>query len=698
MPEKKSAADRYLAEIDRLLDLHGRERRRALAAARRRRSLIETEERKRGASVSEAQKRAQAQLGAPQQVADELRERTLAQRARVNAQAVLAAFIPILLAIVVIALKVLEVRRFRYGGEISIDASFDTNISGEGFFHRFRALDIYLPPRYLTLKLALSVCLIVIALVLAESALAFVRRRRHLSAGLTLAGGAALVAAVSLQIALAFEWHRLHQGHDGWLLAAILVEIGAVLFLAVFLARAAKAILVGRLAPLARVPLFAFLLLAPLLAVGAKSGLSSTDLCSPRGYCGPEPEQVVEFTRGHPVNVSLLAGPAGSKGAVALKGRRLAVAIEVWKTQPRSQSPSSGPVNLEVWEGRWSTSQPGPCGERRSGPNGDPLAPRTNSWCEVLSPRSHRGTSWREEALLEGVKTGAVAVAYRSNGSLVVAYSRPGGVYVAEGPSWRPKRLLATSAESVRLVPLPGGDLVLAAIVSRPVASRLELTSSNAERWSRPISVAAQPGLDMVSGGSQIALTFRDRAGRLVLERRTYDLALLEHRTFGAHTRAALGTLRGGKIGVAVADPLRGHALQLKLFRVSRRAVSLLTRERLATYGRVGIVSASTTTTRVQRTQVDRERLIGVVQTGRVVRALYGGHSYGHTAEHVAVSFVLYEGGLAFASDWPRWAVLQQRPESEWQAGKPPVRWTSFNLTLFQPPELQLENAAVPSR
>src|ERR1035437_9072398 len=229
MSEITSPTDRYLAEIDRLLDLQGRERRRALTAARRRLSQLEKEERKRGASDAEAQKRALAKIGAPEQVGEELHEWTLTQRARINAQAVLAASIPILLAIAVIALKVLEVRRYRRGGEVLFTTTVNENISGEGFFHHFRALDIYLPPRYLSLKLALSVCLIVIALILSESALAFVRRRRRLNSGLTLASGAALVAAVSLQIALAFEWHRLHQGRDAWRLAAILVEIGAVL-------------------------------------------------------------------------------------------------------------------------------------------------------------------------------------------------------------------------------------------------------------------------------------------------------------------------------------------------------------------------------------------------------------------------------------------------------------------------------------
>lgn len=694
MPPETSSTDRYLAEIDRLLDLRGCERHRALAAARRRLARLEKEERRRGASDAEAHTRALASLGQPEQVAQEVHEWTLARRARVNAQAVLAASIPILLAIAAIALKALEVRRFRQNGEISIQESINENVSGDGFFHHFRALDIYLPPRYLSLKLALSAFLIVIALVLAESALAFVQRRRRLGAGLTLAGGAALVAAVSLQIALAFEWHRLHQGHDAWLLAAILVEVGAVLLLAVFLVRATRTILAGRLAPLARAPIFALLVLAPILAVGAKSGLSSTDLCTPSGSCGLDPEQVIEFTSGHPVNVSLLAGPAGSQGAVALKGRRLAFVASAWRKQTKGtremEATGKRPVDLAVWEGRWPASLPGPCGATMS-LTMDRLAPKTEASCDILDPRSHPGTYWKIVASLPESKARAVAIAYRSNGRLAVAYSRPGGVYIAESPSWRPKRVLATGAESVRLVPLAGGDLALAAIVSGPGGSELELSRSYIGHWSRSISVVAQPGLSMVSGGSQIALVFRDRAGRLVLERRTDDLALLQRRSFSTRARGALGSLRGGKIGVAVADPLRGHALRLRLFRASGKALILLARERVSTYKPVAIPITSATTTGVYQTQVDRKTLTGVVQIGRVVRALYDGNSYGHAAEHVFVSFYLGEGRPAFVSDWPRWAVLQQTTQEETRFRKPDLRWTSFNLILFQPPAAQLK-------
>jgi hypothetical protein len=685
MPETTSPTDRYLAEIDRLLDLHGRERRRALTAARLRLSRIEKEERKRGASDAEAQERALSRLGKPEQVAQEMQEWTLTQRAHFNAQAVAAASIPILLAIAVIALKVLEVRRYRERGEIDIQASFNSSVNENGFFQHIRALDLYLPPRYLSLKLGLSVCLVVIALVLTEVALAFVRRRRRLSSGLALAGGGALVAAVSLQIALAFEWHRLHQGHDKLLLATILVEVGAVLLLAVFLARAAKTIFVGRLAPLAGAPIVALLVLAPLLAVGAKSGLSSTDLCTPPGYCGPSPEEVIGYAINNPVDVDLSSGPADAQGAVALKGRSLAAAIETWRTKPTTQPPPPGPTDLVVWEASWSAAQKGPCGVIKPGPGGNPLAPITNGWCDVQSPASHRGASWQKVARFDGAKMSAVAVAYRSNGRLAVAYSKPDGVWLAEAPSWRPKRLLDGRAVSVKLVPLTHGDLALAAIVSRSGRSALELIRSRGGSWSQAISEAAWPGLSMVSGASQLALLFRDAAGRLVLERRTEALAPLERRTFGLRTIGALGNLRGGEIGLALDAPLRRHNSLLSVYRIDHSGRELLTRERLSA-NRNGVINP----TSEDHLDLKRKQLAGVVQTGRVVRALYGGYQHGHTKAHLALTISLWRGRMEFASDWPRWVALDLDTHAGQEFKKPTVRWTIFRLTLGQPSEAQL--------
>jgi hypothetical protein len=111
----------------------------------------------------------------------------------------------------------------------------------------------------------------------------------------------------------------------------------------------------------------------------------------------------------------------------------------------------------------------------------------------------------------------------------------------------------------------------------------------------------------------------------------------------------------------------------------------------VSTYKPVAIPITSATTTGVYQTQVDRKTLTGVVQIGRVVRALYDGNSYGHAAEHVFVSFYLGEGRPAFVSDWPRWAVLQQTTQEETRFRKPDLRWTSFNLILFQPPAAQLK-------
>ena len=53
MPPEPSATDRYLAEIDRLLDVRGRSRRRTLAAVRRRLSQLLAEERADGVTEEE---------------------------------------------------------------------------------------------------------------------------------------------------------------------------------------------------------------------------------------------------------------------------------------------------------------------------------------------------------------------------------------------------------------------------------------------------------------------------------------------------------------------------------------------------------------------------------------------------------------------------------------------------------------------
>jgi hypothetical protein len=658
---------------------------------RRRLSAYKVDERKRGASDAEAEKGALARLGNPEQVAQELRERVLAHHARVNTQAVLVAFILVLLAMVAIAFKVLEIHRYRRGGDSYFDGRFGSGgaLGDQDLFHHIRALDVYLPPRYLSLKLILSLSLIGVALVLAEFALALVHRRRRLGSWLTLGAGAALVAAVSLQIAFAFEWHRLYGAHDGWLLAAMLIEIGAVLFQTVFLVRVAGAVLVGRLAPLARAPLFALLVLAPLLAVGTKSGFSSTDLCPPDNYCGPSPEMVMEITANHAVYVVMPSGPSGAQGAVALRGRRLAAAIETLRTDSPTRSTASSPTDVVVWEGRWSASQPGPCGAVKPGLSLDRLAPTTNAWCEARGAASHRGASWRRVARLRGEKVGAVAIAYQSNGSLAVAYSRRDGVWFAAAPSWHPRRLLDKRASALKLVSLQGGDLALAAIVSRAGRSELELTRSHGKSWSRSISESARPGLSMASNGSQLALLFRDGVGRLVLERRARTLALLERKTFSERSRGALGNLRGGEIGLAISTSLQRRVVALRIFRISRAGINLLTRERLS----IGAASSYSPTEK-QRVHLEEKQLAGVVQTGEVVRALYGGHLFVQTAKHVVLAYFGDSESVAFASDWPRWAALARTQSEEINAGKARVRKTEFELTLAQPPEQQLKKLA----
>ncbi|MGD0167678.1 MAG: hypothetical protein ABSC51_10410 [Gaiellaceae bacterium] len=671
MPPETNATDRYMAEVDRLLGLRESERSRMMVAAQRRLTHLQREELRGGAGAGEAENRALARLGTPQQFAEELRQRALIHGARKEAQFVLAGFVPIALAIVAVAFEVIGIQHFHYRGTLD---------GNEGFFHYYSGLSLSLPPTYLALKLVLSAVLTVVALVSAEFALAFTRRRRRLSAGLALVAGPALVAAVSLQIALAFEWHRVRHEHSGWLVASISVEVGTVLLLAVFLARSGRKVLRGRFAPLAGAPMFVFLALVPMLAVAAKSGFSSTNTWTCGfDFCGPSPDEVIMETANHEVHIGLPTGPPGAAGAVAISGRRLAVAIEVWRKQS-SQPPwsagamSSGPVDLELWEARWSATQPGPCG-RADNPslNPDRLSPDALDWCQA-------GSAPAVKKVASFAKTPVSAVAYRSDGRLALVYSRAGAVWLAQAPSWRSQRLLEAGARSIRLASLPDGDLALAAIVSRAGRSELELLRSFGDRWSQPLVEPAQPGLSLAAGSVQIALLFRDSFGRLVFERRSIALALRERRSFGARDIGALGNLRGGEIGVAVSRSLRRSSFELRIFRAGRGGLKLLSRETLVVGSRNYLESP-------YRVDVRRGQLAGVVQTGRVVRALYGGVPYGHTAARVAMSIYYRKGRLAFATDWPRWAVLQQDMGETTMWGKVTARWTNFDLTLAQPPE-----------
>jgi hypothetical protein len=464
----------------------------------------------------------------------------------------------------------------------------------------------------------------------------------------------------------------------------MLVEVAAVLFLAEFLARPARALVSKRVASLVGTPTLVLLVFMPLLLVGARSGFNTTNLCGPGpgtgdSDCAQPPEEMLAYTANHVVNLELPAGPVGAQGAVALKGRQLAAAVEAWRNQSAVQGTQSGPVDLQVWEGGWPASQPGPCGTVKPDLNGDRLAPTANSWCQVWFPPSLGGVEWKQVARLAGAKTGAVASAYRSNGRLAVAYSRPNGVWLAEAPSWRPQRLLDVRARSVKLVALAGGDLALGAIVAAQGRSRLELLRSYGDRWSRPVMIEAQSGLTLVAGGSQLALLFRDGGGRLMLERRSGSLVLLEHRSFGAAARAALGNLRGGSIGVAVAAPWPADALRLKIFRVGSHGLVPLTSEKLSLKAGTG-----------NNLDLNQGGPVGVIQTGAVTRALFAGFQRGHVGVHVAMSIWLKKGQAVFGSDWPRWAALKREPESVMTYGRPPTHWMTFTLMLGQPPALQL--------
>lgn len=672
--------DRYLAEVDRLLGLRGRERKRALAIVRRRLSALRAEETKQGASAVEAEKKARARMGEPEQVAAELRERALTHKARNEAQSVLAAFIPITLALLAIALEVFGLRRFRYNGTIDINAgSFGT--TWDGFFHYHPALGVSLPPLYLSLKLVLAAAFVLLALVLAETATAFTRRRR-LSAGLTLAAGSALVVAVALQIALAFEWHRLRQGHSAWLVVAMAIEVATVLILAAFLARPARALLRGRLQPLASALMFVFLALVLLGAVSARSGFSATNLCGPGPSCGPDPEEVLAYTSNQVVDLELPDGPAAAPAAVALQGRRLAAVTEGWKNPTSGQSSKHGQAGIDVWEVHWSRAQRGPCGAVAPGVIQEGLSRRTSPACQIWFASNPGGVVWKRVARLEGARASALAASYLPGGRLVVAYSRMGGIWLVSAPAWNPRRVLAGRAGSLRLVALRGGDLALAATVHRAGRPELELIRSHGDRWSQPVAVEAQPGPKLVAGAAQLALLYRDRGGRLMLERRAEsNLSLLERRSFGTAARGALGNLRGDALGLAVATPLPGKELRLRTFRIEPEGLVPVTSETFNPRSRLGL-----------RFDTEPASLTGVIQTGSVVRALYGGFPRGHVSVHVAMTLWLRRKNAVFVSDWPRWAAIVRSPELMKSYEQPPTRWTSFDLVLGQPPERQLQS------
>jgi hypothetical protein len=684
MPEKKTASDRFLAELEPLLELSGRERRRALAAARRRLVALAAKERRKGANAAEAEKRALASLGPAPRVAAELHEQALAGHARREAQIVLCAIVPIALAMVAVAFEVVGIKRIRTDTGLDIPSgNFSRRF--EDFYHLHSTLDLWLPPAYLTYKLVLGGALILVVLVVCEVAIALARHRRA-SAALTLAAAIALVGVVSFQIAFAFEWNRLRQGHGAWLFAATMVEIGTLLLISPFLARPARVLLRGRPAPLASAPMLALLVLAPLVAVTSKSGLSSTAICPVDRYynfCPTPIERVTADSANREVNVSLPPGPAGTGGAVALSGRRLAFAGTVWKKQSTGYGPSAGPVELQVWEARWSLAQRGPCGRGPYWGYDNPLAPTTILACGVGESWVYEGqparyaVSWQRRARFPAGAR-ALALGYRAGGRLVVAFSRAGAVYGAEAPSWKPRRLPGLSASAVRLSSTADGSLVLAAIEPAADGSRLVLMRERGGAWTKLDELAIGSGktLWMVSRGAQTALLYRDRDGRLRLELRDRDLTVVAGRTFASGASAALGALRGDAIGLAVAEG-RGRATELGLFRLAGGEIRLSSRERLRLP--VGLRGA-------------RQRLVGVIQTGEVERALYGPGEVYHPQTRMTSSFWLSGEIEDFQADWPRWAVVSSQSEEIWDSGKR-TRWHRFDVTIGQPPERQLERS-----
>ncbi len=684
MPEKKSETDRYLAEVDRLLGVRGRERRWALALVRRRLSGLIAAELKKGADVVTAEKHSLGTMGSPEHVVATIEERASIRRSRQDAQIVLTGFVLIALGIAAVATKVFEIRRFHTNTDINIQYGNFARY-WRNFYRPNSILELTLPPRYLSFKLVLGAALLLGAVLFSELAIGLARRRR-LSAALTVTAASLLIATVTLQIALAFEWHRLRQGKGDWLLAATLIEVGAVLLVAVFLVRPARALLNGRLSPLASVWLIGLVAFAPLLAASAKSGLSSTTICSVTHYyefCPTPVEQVVATSAGHEVEVSVRPAPAGASGAVALEGRRLAFAGLVWKKdQSNAYAPSAGPTEIEVWQAHWAVDQGGPCGRWPGWSHDDPLAGRTAGGCGFLQTdtwvgmKPHDRVPWRNVASFRAANKGAIALTYAPSGRLALAFSRSGGIWVAEAPAWRARRLLTMSATALRLASSDDGALLLAAVVPVPDGGRLMLLRKKNDQW-QPIDqqeVAARSELELVAKGFQVDLLYRDRLSRLVLEQRNPKLSLLNRRFFLGNSVGAIGALRGDEIGLALTRPPAGGKTLLSIYRMRKGGMILSSVERLK-------LPAGE--------QGEAVRLLGVVQTGRVVRALFGPAKSYHPSGHVLYSFWAL-AGTGFVADWPRWAVVSERPMEAMSQGRK-ASWSQPAVIVGQPPARQLE-------
>jgi len=677
MPPETSATDRYLAEIDRLLGLRGWLRRRVCADVRRRIAAAAAEEREHGLSEADAETRTIEQLGPPEKLAENYQERVLAARVTAAAQAVLVGCAVSAVGLALIGWRVIKVREFRMNGSAVIpikDQNFTEIYTWDGFFHHVAALDFWLPPAFLSLKLLVAALCALAAFFLAEVGIGLARRRSGSAVKLAALGAGFLVAGVVAQLAFGIQWRRFGQGHNALLLATLAVEAAAALCVAPFFVRPLRSVLRPKPLPLASVWFVVLIAAAPLAAVGAEVGLGTTNVCPDPSGCSSPP-----MYEDHVV-VRLPSGPAGARSAIALQGRKLAVALTTTERQPPENvmAPPTGPLSVSVWEMSWPAALQGPCGLPSGSPNSgsiaaDPLAPHRASGCGFETRKQRQHPYWRLVNRIALKRPEPVGLTYLGDGRLALAYSGAGAVWAAVAPGWKPRRVLAGHAEAVKVVAVDGSELVVAAVLHAGGSHVLELARSEGAGWKRVVvAKVANPAIALVQSGAQIGLLFRSAPARRVFELRGPGLALLEKRDLGTRVQGVIGALPGGRIGIAALRRLERKVQQLTIYVARRGRLATLARERMGF--RQGLCSYPA----------------GVVQTGLIVRLL--GQCYYSAFEPPYHVLNDDSSGATLASGWPRFAVLNGWPQVDrvWTRGKVLARWTAFDLYLWQPPERQL--------
>lgn len=560
--------DTYADEVTRALEVHGRLRRRICADVRKRQLALAAEERERGATEPEAERRALERLGPPERLAEEYRERALSLQLATAAHGLMAAFIVLALGIVAVAWRVVEVRAYRFDGGVSVPVS-DGVTATIYLLHHFSAVGLWIPAGTLAVPVAAALIAPVAALIAAELAVGLARRRRGAACLAVVVTGVALLIAVAAQIVFAARWFHAGQPHQTLLLLIVLAEAAAVLA-----ALAVVAGLIGpfapvRVAPLVR-PRMAFIVGAALIAFPTVwLGLGIAHTCPWPGGCSWPGDPF--FLISNSTTIQLGRGPVGARAVPALQGRKLAVAVEENRDQPKATvfRPATGPLEIDVWQAEWPLSQEGPCGRNaRRIALANPLAPHRREECDVRDPFSDPGIDWRLVHRIPLTKPGPLALTYLRDGGLELAYYDRGAVRLAGATGWKSERVLNSKAAGLRLAPL-GDGFALAALTGKKGSQRIQLLRFERGQWTKASLANVTAGFDLASSGNQIALLYHDaRSRQPVFELRSPDLRVLAMRRLGRWTRVVLGTLEERRIAVGELEPLAEHEKLLTLLAV----------------------------------------------------------------------------------------------------------------------------------